>query len=82
MTDIENRLKGIILVSAIARDDFEYMLREFPEGVTHRGKKYNKVEDFTKFTTFNSYVRFKLPIIRKLKAKCSDRVATILTDVE
>lgn len=82
MIDIEKRLKVLKLVSAITRDDFDSMLREFPEGVTYRGEKYNKVEDFTEFTTFDNYIRFKLPIIRKLKVKCLDKVATILTDME
>ena len=81
MIDIEKRSKALKLVSAIARDDFESMLREFPDGVTYRGEKYNKVEDFTEFTTFDSYVRFKMPIIRKLKVKCLERITRLLSDI-
>jgi hypothetical protein len=67
---IEDVIHIIDLLECIKTDNFEGMLKHFPEGVEHRASKYDKPEDFELEGSYQEDARYGWPAREKMKKQC------------
>jgi hypothetical protein len=60
----------IELLEYIKDDNFEGMLKHFPEGIEHRASKYNKSEHFELEGSYEEDARYGWPAREKMKKLC------------
>jgi hypothetical protein len=60
----------IELLEYIKDDNFEGMLKHFPEGIEHRTSKYDKPEDFELAGSYEENARYGWPAREKMKKLC------------
>ena len=64
-------MKHVIeLLEYIKDNNFEGMLKHFPEGVEHRASKYDKPEDFELEGSYEEDARYGWPAREKMKKQC------------
>jgi hypothetical protein len=68
----------IELLAYIKDDNFEGMLKHFPEGIEHRASKYNKSEQFELEGSYEEDARYGWPAREKMKKLCLEYCITCL----
>jgi hypothetical protein len=64
-------MKNIIqLLEYIKDDNFEGMLKYFPEGITHRASKYNTPDSFELEGSYAEDARYGYPAREMMKEEC------------
>jgi hypothetical protein len=64
-------MKHVIeLLEYIKDNNFEGMLKQFPEGIEHRASKYDKPEDFELEGSYEEDARYGHPARNKMKELC------------
>jgi hypothetical protein len=64
-------MKHIVeILKYIKDDDFEGMLKHFPEGIIHRASKYNTPELFELEGSYEEDARYVYPAREMIKEKC------------
>lgn len=64
-------MKNIIeLLEYIKDDNFEGMLKYFPEGIIHRASKYNSPDSFELEGSYEEDARYGWPAREQMKALC------------
>lgn len=75
-------MKSIIeLLEHIKNDDFEGMLKYFPEGVVHRASKYNTPESFELEGSYEEDARYIYPARSKMIEMCLEYCITKCKDL-
>jgi hypothetical protein len=60
----------IDLLECIKSDNFEGMLKHFPEGIVHRASKYDTPESFELEGSYEEDARYGWPAREKMKEQC------------
>ena len=74
----DNKLLAIALIQAVLTNDWEIMLKHFPEGVEHRTYKYTKSEDYEDWESYEDFSRYIEPARRLLIDKCLSKAIALL----
>lgn len=71
--------QAISIIKAVRDDNWEEMLKLFPEGVEHRTYKYDSIECFTDWDNYEDYARYVAPARDMMKEKCLNKVLDYLS---
>jgi len=74
-------LQLIQLLQFVKDDNWEGMLKHFPEGIEHRGVKYRDVEDFELKGSYDEDAKYTYPAREKMKEKCLQYCIEELTNL-
>lgn len=66
------------IITAVRDENWEEMLKVFPEGVEHRTWKYDCPETFTEWETYEEYSRYVAPAREMMKEKCLNKALDYL----
>jgi len=61
------------IIAAVKDDDWNEMLKHFPEGVEHRTYKYTSEIDFLDWDSYEDYERYVSPARDAMKEKCLEK---------
>lgn len=77
-----NTVLCAVLVRACMEDDFETLLKHFPEGIEHRASRYSTAEDFALVGYYEDDARYNYPARNKMKNKVLQFVVQELSKAE
>jgi len=72
-------MKAKEILIAVKDNDWDLMLKLFPDGVEHRTFKYKTASDFTDWGTYDDFARYVYPAQCLLKDMCLNYVINELT---
>ena len=70
--------QAISIIKAVRDDNWEEMLKLFPEGVEHRTYKYDDTDSFTDWDDYQDYARYVAPARSMMKEKCLSKAIEML----
>jgi hypothetical protein len=78
MSKDKNIVLAFNIINAVRDNNWEEMLKLFPEGVEHRTYKYDSIECFTDWEHYQDYARYVAPARDIMKEKCLDKALECL----
>ena len=66
------------IIQSVRDNNWEDMLKLFPEGVEHRTYKYDSTECFTDWEDYQDYARYVAPAREMMKEKCLNKALEYL----
>ncbi len=82
MSTNKNIVLAFNIITSVRDNNWEEMLKLFPEGVEHRTYKYDSIECFTDWEDYQDYARYVAPAREMMKEKCLNKALEYLNSYD
>ena len=82
MSTNKNIVLAFNIITSVRDNNWEEMLKLFPEGVEHRTYQYDSIECFTDWEDYQDYARYVAPARDIMKEKCLDKALEYLNSYD